>query len=123
MDVYAATLDGVYLFNPDASFLEHAVKRDCRALCGNPFAAQVPLTLIYVAKDLEGRDDASSQQETKAVLTAGCISRNVTLMCAAEGLASALAFLPECKTLAGVMGLKRPHRVLLTQAIGRSAHC
>jgi nitroreductase len=76
-----------------------------------------PITLIFVA-DLPRL--AKAKPETRpfyAAFDAGCISQNIYLFCAAEGLATVVHDLDRAP-LAEAMKLKPDQQIILAQAVG-----
>lgn len=115
-----ATIDGLCLYDAQASSLEHVVRGDVRALTGSQdFVATAPLNLTYVADFKRMTQVAADQQELMPAICAGCISQNVSLMFAAEGLASVARALIDRHRLAAIMGLLESQHILLAQAVGR----
>ena len=119
VSVYVAAIDGLYRFDPDAFFLEHVVRGGVSAvLAGAGLATGAPLSMLYVA-DLGGLRAPDPGQGTQAAaIRAGCCSQNVTLMCAAEGLATTVQVVNDGGALASAMKLRHTQRLVLAQAVG-----
>lgn len=87
IDIYAFTKKGVYLYIPEKNVLEFVQKEDLRKeIVLQPFAAEAPVVLIFVAKydKMKGMD--KDAQEFYGATDAGFVSQNVYLYCASEGL-------------------------------------
>lgn len=87
IDIYAFTKKGVYLYIPEKNVLEFVQKEDLRKeIVLQPFAAEAPVVLIFVAKydKMKGMDKEA--QEFYGATDAGFVSQNVYLYCASEGL-------------------------------------
>lgn len=122
IDIYVSTLEGLYLYDAQESSLVCIARGDIRALTGSQdFVATAPVNLIYVADYKRMHQVATEQQELMAAISAGCISQNVSLMCAAEGLATVVRALINRNQLAEVMGLRESQRILLAQTVGTPA--
>jgi nitroreductase len=82
-----------------------------------PFATNAPVVLIYVA-DLPRLTKAKpDQREFYAAVDTGCISQNIYLCCASEGLATVVYDLDR-PPLAAAMKLRPEQKIILAQAVG-----
>jgi nitroreductase len=109
--------DGLYLFEAARMALARRGDADVRTRGGDG-APAAPLELIYVASlaRMEGVPDGDRQWH--AALDAGFMAQNVSLFCAAEGLATCMRAVPEPAALAHAMALAADQRVLLRQQVG-----
>jgi len=118
IDVYVARRDGVYLYEPKPHRLKLVAAEDVRSkTSGQAFGTNAPITLIYVA-DLSRLGKARPEARlTYANFDAGCISQNVYLFCASEGLATVVHDLDR-EPLARALRLGSDQRIIMAQAVG-----
>lgn len=119
IDIYVATADGVYLFEPGTHTLRSVLARDIRALTGTQdFVATAPVNLIYVA-DLRRMAGASADsQNLYAAADTGLIAQNVYLYCAAAGLGTVVRGSVDRDALATALGLNPQQSIILAQSVG-----
>jgi nitroreductase len=118
LDVYAATADGLFLYDPKAHALVPVLKKDIRALTGKQgFVDDAPLDLIYVS-DLGKVPGDRDEQLVYAGAHAGFVSQNVYLFCAAAGLATVVRGYVDKEKLAAAMQLPPGRLILLAQTVG-----
>lgn len=119
IDVYVASADGLFLFEPKAHVLKPILSEDIRALTGiQPFVKDAPINLIYVADYARVSQDSPADSDRYTAADAGFISQNVYLFCAAEGLATVVRGLIDRDALARKMGLRPDQKILLAQSVG-----
>lgn len=122
IDVYVATAEGVYLYNPTTHMLKLVAAGDMRWLTGvQDFVATAPVNLVYVA-DLDRMSEASTEQ--KALYSAtdtGFIAQNVYLFCASAGLATVVRGSIDRAALGAAMGLSSHQHIILAQSVGYPA--
>ena len=118
MDLYVALPEGLYLYEAKPHQLKPVLAKDLRAkTSGQAFATNAPVVLIYVA-DLPRLTKAKPEKrEFYAGFDAGCISQNVYLYCASEGLATVVYELDR-PPLAAAMQLRPEQKIILAQAVG-----
>ena len=117
--VYAAMEDGLYLYDAQAQALVPVLKEDIRAQTGiQPFAATVPLNLVYVADYSKMGDVAKEDKDLYSAADTGFIAQNVYLFCASEGLATVVRGALDRQALARVMKLDPDQKVILAQSVG-----
>jgi nitroreductase len=119
IDLYAATRDGLFLYDAKRHALSRVLDTDVRGLCGRQdFVRDAPLNLVYVAD----RARMAAQSEEDLVFFAGTdtglISQNVYLFCASEGLATVVRALIDKPALAAAMKLRPEQRITLAQTVG-----
>ena len=118
VDVYAATSEGLFLYEAAAQRLKPLLSEDLRPKAGGqPGFKEAAVTLIYVA-DLSRLTKA--KPETRpfyAGFDAGCICQNVYLFCASEGLATVVHDLDRVP-LATAMKLRSDQQIILAQEVG-----
>ena len=116
--IYAATAEGLWLYQPKTNTLKKLGSKDIRALCGGQkFHAKAPLVLIYVAEpEKVGR--TPEQQQNYAANHAGYASQNVYLYAASEGLATVVCAMVDRAELAKALKLPAGQQIMYTQPIG-----
>lgn len=119
IDIYVATADGTYRFDPDAHALHGVLSQDIRARTGTQdFVTQAPVNLVYVA-NLDRMGDAPAEQKSLyAAADTGFIAQNVYLYCASAGLATVVRGSVDRDALATALGLGPNQRVMLAQSVG-----
>ena len=119
--IYAATADGAWLYEPKTHTLKKLSGKDIRALCGKqPFHAKAPLVLVYVAEPAKaGR--THDDQLGYAANHAGYASQNVYLYAASEGLNTVVCAMVDREALAKALGLSAGQQIMYTQPIGYPA--
>lgn len=119
IDVYVATADGLFLYEPKEHALKPILSEDIRALTGSqPFVKEVPLNLIYVADYARVTQDTPADRDRYTAADAGFISQNVYLYCASEGLATVVRGLIDREALGKVMRLRPDQKIVLAQSVG-----
>ena len=122
IDVYVATAEGVYRYNPATHTLKRVAAGDIRRLTGvQDFVATAPVNLVYVA-DLNRMSDAGAEQ--KALYSAtdtGFIAQNVYLFCTSAGLATVVRGSIDRAALGAAMGLGSHQQIILAQSVGYPA--
>ena len=122
IDVYVATVEGMYRYDAKANALQPIVARDLRALTGvQDFVAMAPVNLVYVADFDRMEGAAAEQKEFYAATDAGFIAQNVYLFCASANLATVVRGSVERVALAKAMGLAPHQRIMLAQTVGYPA--
>jgi nitroreductase len=118
VDIYVATAQGLYLYEPKPHRLAPVLDRDLRAkTSGQAFGTNAPVTLIFVA-DTSRLDKA--RPDTRLIYAnfdAGCICQNVYLFCASEGLATVVHDLDR-GPLVKAMNLRPEQNIIMAQAVG-----
>jgi nitroreductase len=119
MDIFIATADGVWLYEPHAHTLLPQLTDDIRAQCGvQSFVATAPLELIYVAHGERMRDVSPEERRLYASVDTGFIGQNVYLFCASEGLASVFRESFDHVKLAQTLKLPDQQFVTFCQTVG-----
>ncbi len=119
IDVYAATSDGLYLYDVKEHALRLVLARDIRPDTGKqPFVSVAPVNLIYVA-DFSKMGGATAEERIfYSAADTGFISQNVYLFCASEGLATVVRGSMDKDELAKTMNLRPGQKVILAQTVG-----
>jgi len=119
IDVYAATAEGVWTYEPKAHRLLPYLPGDIRALTGvQDFVASAPLNLIYVAHGERMGDISAEDRKLYASVDAGFIGQNVYLFCASEGLATVFRGAVDYPKLARALKLPDRQFVTFAQTVG-----
>jgi nitroreductase len=117
VDIYVALADGLYLYEPKAHQLKPVLDRDLRNLSSGVDFAKAPVTLLFVA-DLSRLTKARPEDRRfYAAIDTGCISQNVYLACASQGLGSVVHDLTR-PPLAAAMKLRPEQDIILAQTVG-----
>jgi SagB-type dehydrogenase family enzyme len=121
IDVYVATAEGAYRYDPPSHTLIHVASADIRRLTGvQDYVATAPLNLVYVA-DLNRMSGANAEDKAFYSATdAGFIAQNVYLYCASAGLAVVVRGLIDREALGAALGLGTHQRIILGQSVGYS---
>jgi nitroreductase len=119
MDIYAATADGVWLYEPKSHALTPHLQRDIRAETGmQDFVGTAPLNLIYVAHGERMTDISPEERRLYASVDAGFIGQNVYLYCASEGLGTVFRGAVDTVKLGRTLNLPDGQFVTFAQTIG-----
>lgn len=119
IDIYVATPDALWLYDPAKHALSHIMDGDLRAQTGRqPFPATAPLVLIYVADRARMSEASEQDQYLYAHADAGFVSQNVYLFAASEDLATVVLGNVEKPELAEAMKLRSNQILTFTQPVG-----
>jgi SagB-type dehydrogenase family enzyme len=119
IDIYVATANGLYLYDPKAHSLKQVLTEDIRDLTGRqPFVKEAPVNLVYVADHSKMGKAKSEDKVFYSAADTGFISQNVYLYCASEGLATVVRGMIDRPALAKAMKLKPDQSVILAQTVG-----
>ena len=119
IDIFAATQDGLYLYDAKANALNPILAQDVRGATGQQaFVKEAAVNLVYVA-DLgkTGRAGGEDQILYTAADT-GFIAQNVYLFCASEGLAAVVRGSVDRVALAKLIKLRPNQKIILAQTVG-----
>jgi len=118
IDLYLATAEGVYLYDARANRLQPVWEGDARAKTGGQdFVKTAPVAVLLVADLTRLAKAPPADRERYAWLDAGCISQNLYLYCASEGLATVVHELNR-SPLQEVLKLRPEQKVILAQSVG-----
>jgi Nitroreductase family len=121
IDVYVATAEGVWLYEPKSHSLAPYQSQDLRSLTGNQdFVATAPLDLIYVAHGERMREIVAEERRLYASVDAAFIGQNVYLFCASEGLGTVFRGAVDCEKLGRALSLRAGQFVTFAQTVGYS---
>jgi nitroreductase len=119
IDVYAATADGVRLYDPEDHRLLPHMAGDIRAKTGmQDFVATAPLNLIYVAHGDRMGDISREEQRLYASVDAAFIGQNVYLFCASVGLGTVFRGALDTSSLGRTLQLPAGQFVTFAQTVG-----
>ena len=122
IDVYVATVRGLYIYHPKDHALIPVLAKDIRAVTGRQdFAAVAPVNLVFVADYSRMGDMPEEAKKFYAATDTGFISQNVYLYCASAGLATVVRGLVDREALAKAMELGPDRHVVLAQTVGYPA--
>ena len=119
IDMYVATADGVFLYEPKTHALKSVLTGDFRAKTGGQdFVAAAPVNIVYIA-DLK-KVGSANPEDVSLYSGADCgfIAQNVYLFCASEGLATVVRANIDRPTLGKKMKLGTDQRITLSQTVG-----
>jgi nitroreductase len=119
INIYVATAEGAYLYDPKGNALIPIVAKDLRALTGTQsYFKDAAVNLVYVA-DLARMTEAPEAE--KMYLTSantGFIAENVYLYCASEGLATVFRAGIDKPKLGEAIKLRPEQRITFAQTVG-----
>jgi nitroreductase len=119
IDIYAATAEGVWLYEPKAHRLLPHLPHDIRATTGTQdFVATAPLNLVYVAHGERMVGVAPVERRLYASVDTGFIGQNVYLFCASEGLATVFRGAVDYPKLERALALPDQQFVTFAQSVG-----
>ena len=119
MDIYAATADGVWLYEPKSHALLPHMPGDIRDQTGQQdFVATAPLNLVYVAHGERMTDVSVEDRRLYASVDTGFIGQNVYLFCASEGLATVFRGAVDTAKLGQTLKLPDQQFVTFAQTVG-----
>ena len=119
IDIYVMLARGTFVYRAGEHSLAEVGSEDLRAATGiQPFVAQAPLDLVYVA-DLSRMTQASEEEKRwYSGPDAGFIAENVYLFCASAGLATVVRGMVDRAALGRALKLRPEQQVILAQTVG-----
>jgi nitroreductase len=119
IEIYAATANGLFLYDARFHQLAQFFTDDIRRLCGTQgFVAHAPLNMIYVANFSKFGAIEDDEKMFYAAADTGFISQNVYLFCAAFGLGTVVRSWIDRPKLANKLRLEEEQRIILAQTVG-----
>jgi nitroreductase len=119
IDVYVTLAEGTYLFEPRTHTLKPVLAGDSRSKAGTqPFVAQAPANLIYVADYSKMGVAKPEDKPLWAAAGSGFIGQNVYLFCASEGLVTVFRAYVDREVVSKALGLRPDQKVLFSQTVG-----
>ena len=119
IEVYVATAEGLYRYDPKANTLVPVLSQDIRALTGKqPYVKDGAVNLVYVADFAKMGEDPEAEKMILAAADTGFIGQNVYLYCASEGLGTVFRASIDKPKLAETMKLRPDQRITFAQTVG-----
>jgi SagB-type dehydrogenase family enzyme len=119
IDLFVATADGLFLYDPKGNALQPILEEDVRAATGKQgFVSVAAVSLVYVADLARTASPASEEKAFYLGADAGLIAENVYLFCSSFGLATVVRGSVDREGLAKKMRLRPDQRVILAQSVG-----
>ena len=119
IEIYAATANGLYLYDARFHQLVELSTEDICSFCGTQgYVANAPLNLIYVANFSKLGDMEDDRKLFYAAADTGFMSQNVYLFCAAFGLGTVVRDWINRPALASKINLHEDQRIILAQTVG-----
>ena len=119
IDVYVATSDGLYLYEPKQQQLRKILDEDIRAATGaNEYVKDAAANLVYVADLAKANLNDPAAIEFYTGADTAFLAQNVYLFCASEGLATVVRGMVDRQALAKVLNLGPQQRIVLAQTVG-----
>jgi nitroreductase len=118
IDIYVATPEGLFLWDPKKNLLNPISAKDVRGLTGNQsFVKEAALNLVYVA-DYSRVTGEGADKDIWVGADIGFIGQNVYLYCASEGLATVVRANIDREALAKELRLKPEQKIIFAQSVG-----
>jgi SagB-type dehydrogenase family enzyme len=119
IEIYAATAEGVFLYDAAGNTLIRISSDDIRAKTGTqPWVKEAAVNLIYVCN----KERSASSDETgilvNAAFSAGAIAQNVYLYCVSEGLGSVVRGSFDKNVLSPLLKITEKQVIIMTQTVG-----
>ncbi len=119
IDVYAATPDGLYLYDAGANVMKLISGEDIRALTGTqPYVKTAAVNLVYVADTTKTAEMKPEERFLWIGAESGAIFENVYLFCTAEGLVTVVRAMIDRPALAKAMKLNSAQVITFSQSVG-----
>ncbi len=119
IDIYVASVKGLYLYDAKANLLNPILIEDIRGMTGlQPFVKEAAVNLIYVADYSKMGASTDVEKLFFSAADTGFISENVYLYCASEGLATVVRGNVDEPALARAMKLRTDQKIILAQSVG-----
>jgi nitroreductase len=122
IDIYVASADGVWIYEPIAHRLLPHLRADIRSQTGTQdFVGKAPLDLVYVAHGERMGDIPQAERRLYASVDTGFIGQNVYLFCASEGLTTVFRAAIDYGRLERTLRLGAGQFVTFAQTVGYPA--
>lgn len=120
VEVYVCLPEGIYLYEVQKHILTPVAKGDHRGLIAGSqdFVKTVPVCLVLVSDLSKFRGDDKAQKLVYASLDVGIASQNISVYCAAKGLATVPRAFMDKAGLKKVLNLKETQEILLNHPVG-----
>ena len=118
-DIYVATADGAWLYEPKEHRLLPVTADDIRSMTGTQdFVAGAGANLVYVADYTKMGSGTDAQKEKLAWADASFVAQNVYLFCASAGLNVVVRGLVDREKCTGALKLLPEQHITLAQTVG-----
>jgi nitroreductase len=119
IDLFIATAEGTYLYDPKGNALTPVASGDLRQLTGTQtYFKDAAINIVYVADLARMADSEEGAKMLLAAMDTGFIAENVYLYCASEGLATVYRVSIDKPKLAEALKLRPDQRILGAQTVG-----
>jgi nitroreductase len=119
IDVYVATSDGLFLYDPKQHQLQKILSEDIRAATGmNDYVKDAAVNLVYVADLTRGNLKEPNAIEFYTGADTAFLAQNVYLFCASEKLQVVVRGSIDRPVLAKKMKLRPDQKITLAQSVG-----
>ncbi len=119
IEIYVATADGLYLYEPKPHRLQALASGDLRAATGpQPFVKDAAVNLVFVADFAKMNQGSADDQILYSAADTGFVSQNVYLFCASQGLATVVRGSIDRPALAQALHLRPEQHIILAQSVG-----
>jgi nitroreductase len=119
IDIYLATGDGLFLYEPKQHRLQKILADDIRAATGmNDYVKDAAVNLVYVADLTRGNLKEPDAIEFYSGADTAFLAQNVYLFCASEGLSVVVRGAIDRPALAKKMKLRPDQKITLSQSVG-----
>lgn len=120
VDVYVVLPQGVYLYDAKTHKLTLVAEGDHRAAVagGQDFVNKAPLSLVLVADLSKMGDPKNERVQNMCAVDVGIVSQNISIYCAAAGLATVPRGTMDATKLSQVMKLKESQKALINHPVG-----
>jgi SagB-type dehydrogenase family enzyme len=119
VSIYVVTSGGVYIYDAGDNTLDPVFAGDFRGATGTQsFVKDAAVNLVYVSDLSKTSRAASSDVEMFTAADVGCISQNVYLYCASQGLATVVRGSIDRAALAETLKLRPNRKIILAQSVG-----
>ena len=119
IDVYVATSDGLFLYDPKQHQLQKILSEDIRAATGmNDYVKDAAVNLVYVADLTRGNLKEPNAIEFYSGADTAFLAQNVYLFCASEKLQVVVRGSIDRPVLAKKMKLRPDQKITLAQSVG-----
>lgn len=119
IDVYVASSDGLFLYEPKQHQLKKILDEDIRAATGNnEYVKDAAVNLVYVADLSRANIKEPEAIEFYTGADTAFLAQNVYLFCASEGLEAVVRGNIDRAALAKTMKLRPDQKITLAQSVG-----
>lgn len=124
IDVYVVRPAGVYVYDAGVHALNPIAAGDARPVLAGPqtFVTSAPLCLVYVADHSKYSGPASESRDALFTvwgsIAAGCVTQNVYLVCASEGLNAVVRYTMDRPAFAQLVDLRDDQQITVNQIVG-----